>query len=277
VTTLRSTSAAVDPDWLLRWANRRRQSAADVPCARCRHRPVGPGRRQGPAAGRGYSSGFRVTDSPLYGSRQPREAATQLGYAHRRLSPPLPTDSEADGNRTQTASCHRPFRVVPLPRGKPPRANLGRISAAGRTVRWARANCAGLPGPSPPVGGRGGHSAPLRPFRGAARPPQPPDCHVRGLTEVRVRSVLREGPCGGLRLAPFAPAYHRPPSGGGAGTPFRPFRGAAAARPPQPPNCHVRGLSEVWVRSVLREGPCGGLAPIAPAYHRPPSGGGAVL
>jgi hypothetical protein len=48
---------------------------------------------------------------------QPWEAATQLGYAHRRLSPPLPT--EADGNRTQTASRHRPLRVVPLPRGKP--------------------------------------------------------------------------------------------------------------------------------------------------------------
>ena len=63
-----------------------------------------------------------------------------------------------------------------------------------------------------------------------------PDCHasVRGLTEVWVRSVLREGPCG--ELAPIAPAYHRPPSGGGAGTPFREktrwaefFRGAGEA------------------------------------------------
>ena len=69
------------------------------------------------------------------------------------------------------------------------------------------------------------------------------------------------------------PANHRPPSGGGAGTPFCRFRGAA--RPPQPPECHVRGLTEVWVGSVLREGPCGELAPVAPAYHRPPSGGGA--
>jgi hypothetical protein len=60
-----------------------------------------------------------------------------------------------------------------------------------------------------------------------------PDCHVRGLrlTEVWVGSVLREGPCG--ELAPIAPAYHRPRSGGGAGTPIRPTRGAA--RPPPPP------------------------------------------
>ena len=55
----------------------------------------------------------------------------------------------------------------------------------------------------------------------------------------------REGPCG--ELAPIAPAYHRPRSGGGAGTPFRPSRGAA--RPPRPPDCHVRGLTEVWVGS----------------------------
>ena len=78
-----------------------------------------------------------------------------------------------------------------------------------------------------------------------------PDCHVRGLTEVWVGSVLREGPCG--ELAPIAPAYHRPRSGGGAGTPIRPTRGAA--RPPPPPDCHVRGLTEVRVGSVLREGP----------------------
>ena len=71
------------------------------------------------------------------------------------------------------------------------------------------------------------------------------------------------------------PAIHRPPSGGGAGTPFCPIRGAA--RPPQPPECHVRGLTEVWVGSVLREGPCGELASIAPAYHRPRSGEGRAL
>ena len=121
----------------------------------------------------------------------------------------------------------------------------------------------------PPSGG--GAGTPFCRFRGAARPPQPPECHVRGLTEVWVGSVLREGPCG--ELAPSAPAYHRPPSGGGAGTPFCRIRGAA--RPPQPPDCHVRGLTEVWVGSVLRAGPCGELAPSAPAYHRPPSGGGA--
>jgi hypothetical protein len=33
-----------------------RQWAASVPWARCRHRPVGPGRRDGPTAGLGYSS-----------------------------------------------------------------------------------------------------------------------------------------------------------------------------------------------------------------------------
>ena len=49
------TSAAVDRDSLLRSANRRRQWAADVRCARCRYLPVGPGRRDGPAAGLGYS------------------------------------------------------------------------------------------------------------------------------------------------------------------------------------------------------------------------------
>ena len=44
------TSAALGPGSLIRWVHRRRQSAADVPCARCRHRAVGLGRRQGPAA-----------------------------------------------------------------------------------------------------------------------------------------------------------------------------------------------------------------------------------
>jgi hypothetical protein len=56
----------------------------------------------------------------LHGSWQPGKAATQLGYAHRRLSPespPLPT--EADGKRIQTARRYRPLRVVPLPRGQP--------------------------------------------------------------------------------------------------------------------------------------------------------------
>jgi hypothetical protein len=110
----------------------------------------------------------------------------------------------------------------------------------------------------PPSGG--GAGTPFCPSRGAARPPPPPDCHVRGLSEVWVGSVLREGPC--CELAPIAPAYHRPRSGGGAGTPFCPIRGAA--RPPRPADCHVRGLSEAWVGSVLREGPCGELAPIAP-------------
>jgi len=58
-TVTSSTSGAVDREWPLRWANRRRQWAADVRCARSRHRPVGPGRRDGPAAasGPGYSSG----------------------------------------------------------------------------------------------------------------------------------------------------------------------------------------------------------------------------
>ena len=48
--TASGTSAALGPGSLIRWAHRRRQSAADVPCARCRHRAVGLGRRQGPAA-----------------------------------------------------------------------------------------------------------------------------------------------------------------------------------------------------------------------------------
>ena len=118
----------------------------------------------------------------------------------------------------------------------------------------------------PPSGG--GAGTPFCPIRGAARPPQPPECHVRGLTEVCVGSVLREGPCG--ELPPCAPAYHRPRSGGGACTPFCPIRGAMP--PPQPPECHAMqcaGLTEVCVGSVLREGPCGELPPCAPAYHRP--------
>ena len=47
----------------LRWANRRRQRAAGVPWARCRLRPVGLGRRDGPAAGLGYSSGEATISS----------------------------------------------------------------------------------------------------------------------------------------------------------------------------------------------------------------------
>ena len=66
-------------------------------------------------------------------------------------------------------------------------------------------------------------------------------------------SVLREGPCG--ELASIAPAYHRPRSGGGAGTPICPTRGAARSPPPPDSDCRVRGLTEVWVGSVLREGP----------------------
>ena len=56
-TVTSSTSGAVDREWPLRWANRRRQWAAGVPWAECRLRPVGLGRRDGPAAGLGYSSG----------------------------------------------------------------------------------------------------------------------------------------------------------------------------------------------------------------------------
>ena len=53
----------MDREWPLRWANRRRQWAAGVPWARCRHRPVGLGRRDGPAAGLGYSSGEATISS----------------------------------------------------------------------------------------------------------------------------------------------------------------------------------------------------------------------
>ena len=62
-TVTSSTSGAVDREWPLRWANRRRQWAAGVPWARCRHRPVGLGRRDGPAAGLGYSSGEATISS----------------------------------------------------------------------------------------------------------------------------------------------------------------------------------------------------------------------
>ena len=161
----------------------------------------------------------------------------------------------AGGTSTRAASLpHRCMAVGSLGTRRPPR------SLATRTV---------------------GSRLPSRPRpMGTARRPRAVTAHSKSCrcrdseasrVPAWVRSVLREGPCGGL--APIAPANHRPPSGGGAGTPLRRIRGAA--RPPQPPDCHVRGLSEVWVRAVLREGPCGGLAPIAPANHRPPSGGGA--
>ena len=58
-----SESAAVDPDSLIRLAHRRRNRAADVPSARCQHRPVGLGRRTGPAAGRILT--LALGDSPL--------------------------------------------------------------------------------------------------------------------------------------------------------------------------------------------------------------------
>jgi hypothetical protein len=83
---------------------------------------------------------------------------------------------------------------------------------------------------------------------------QPPECHAseRGrpvrLTALVFGSVLREGPCG--ELAPIAPAYHRPRSGGGAGTPFCPIRGAVRPPGPQPraPKSHVGGLTEAGGR-----------------------------
>ena len=50
-----STSGAVDREWPLRWANRRRRWAAGVPWARCRHR----GPRDGPAWGT-HCRGTRV-------------------------------------------------------------------------------------------------------------------------------------------------------------------------------------------------------------------------
>ena len=172
----------MDPDWLLRWANRRRQSAAHVPCARCRLRPVGPGRRQGPAAGRGHSSGFT----------QMTAVKLQVGGTSAALGP-------------------------------------------GSLIRWAyrrRQSAADVPC----VRCR------LRPV-GPGRRQGPAAGRGYSRSEVWVGSVLRAGPCG--ELAPIASDYHRPPSGGGAGTPFCPIRGAA--RPPRPPDCHVRGLSEAWV------------------------------
>ena len=41
-TSVGGTAGAVDREWPLRWANRRRQWAAGVPWARCRYLPVGP-------------------------------------------------------------------------------------------------------------------------------------------------------------------------------------------------------------------------------------------
>jgi hypothetical protein len=70
-----------------------------------------------------------------------------------------------------------------------------------------------------------------------------------------------------------AAAYHRPRSGGGAGTPFCPSRLGGAERPPQPTKCHVRGLTEVWVGSVLRAGPAASSRHVRRlTIGRPPSG-----
>jgi hypothetical protein len=72
----------------------------------------------------------------------------QLGYAHRRIPPFLPTES--DGKRTQTARRYRPLRVVPL---------------ATRTVGSPLVTrIVGSPLPSPPDRGRWdthAHRAPL--------------------------------------------------------------------------------------------------------------------
>ena len=60
--------------------------------------------------------------------------------------------------------------------------------------------------------------------------------------------------------------------GRGEGRALRFVPSEVPCRPRSPPNaipCSVRGLTEVCVGSVLREGPCGELPPCAPAYHRP--------
>jgi hypothetical protein len=73
--TIGSALGAVDRGWPLRWANRRRQWAAGVPCARCRHQPVGPGRRDGPAAGLGPEATrpARLRSFRFAGSRRKQE------------------------------------------------------------------------------------------------------------------------------------------------------------------------------------------------------------
>ena len=135
--------------------------------------------------------------------------------------------TQADGEVRQLAGGTRAASLTPLHGSRQPREGpCGELAPIAPAYHRPRSG--------------GGAGTPFCPIRSAARPPRPPDCHVRGLTEVWVGSVLREGPCG--ELAPIAPAYHRPRSGGGAGTPFRPIRGAA--RPPRPPDCHVRGLTE---------------------------------
>ena len=106
-----STLGAVDRpgEWPLRWANRRRQLAAGVPCARCWCRPVGLGRRDGPAAGLGYSSGEATIRTKHSGgccesgvAASMGESATVMGRG--RAVGPMPASARRPGPTGQSGS-----------------------------------------------------------------------------------------------------------------------------------------------------------------------------
>jgi hypothetical protein len=78
-TIVSSTSGAVDQEWPLRWANRRRRWAAGVPWARCRHR----GPREGPAWGTHWhrDSSGETSGSTASGTQLRPQVAAKVSVA----------------------------------------------------------------------------------------------------------------------------------------------------------------------------------------------------
>ena len=72
-----STAGAVNREWPLRWANRRRQWAAGMPWARCRHR----GPREGPAWGTHWHSSGETSGSTASGTQLRPQVTAKVSVA----------------------------------------------------------------------------------------------------------------------------------------------------------------------------------------------------
>ena len=72
-----SSSGAVNREWPLRWANRRRRLAAGVPWARCRHR----GPREGPAWGTHWHSSGETSGSTASGTQLRPQVTAKVSVA----------------------------------------------------------------------------------------------------------------------------------------------------------------------------------------------------